>query len=192
MLNKIVLDLETQKDFAEVGGRNKNHLLRVSVAGIYSYAEDRFLCFAESELHKLGEILAASDQIIGFNVKAFDFEVLQPYLNFALSHIPALDILIEIEKVLGHRISLDTLAEATLGRKKMGTGLEAINLWRKGLVKELEKYCLNDVKLTREIYEFGQRQGKLLYKDFFEVREIPVSFPEPASRVNIARQASLF
>lgn len=192
MLNKIVLDLETQKDFSEAGGRGRQRQLRVSVAGIYSYSDDKYSVFEESEIHKLGEILMISDQIIGFNVKQFDLEVLRPYYNFSLDRVPILDILIEIEKVLGHRIGLDVVAEATIGQKKTGTGLAAINLWRAGNLEALKQYCLNDVKLTRQIYEYGRENGKLLYKDFFEVREIPVSFPEAEPRANVVRQGSLF
>jgi len=45
MLNKIVLDLETQKSFEEVGGFGKNHLLKVSVVGVYSYVQNKYLTF---------------------------------------------------------------------------------------------------------------------------------------------------
>lgn len=192
MLNKIVLDLETQKDFNEVGGRSKHHLLQVSVAGIYSYATDKYICYDEKELHKLGELLVAADQIIGFNIRQFDFVVLQPYLNFPLSSVPTLDILEEIEKALGHRISLESVASETLGTGKTGTGLGAIRLWRAGQIDELKKYCLADVKLTRGIYEYGQKYNRLLYKDFFETREIPINFPEAIQRVSVAKQTSLF
>lgn len=192
MLNKLVLDLETQKDFAEVGGRNRHHLLRVSLAGIYLYNSDAYESFLEKDLHKLGELLVEADQVIGFNVLQFDYAVLQPYVNFSLKSLPTLDILVEIEKVLGHRLSLDSLATATLGAGKTGTGLNAIRLWRAGQLEKLREYCLNDVKLTRQIYEHGVRHGKLLYKDFFETREIPVKFEEPPPRQNIAKQVSLF
>src|SRR5512132_3968187 len=101
MLKKIVLDLETQREFAEVGGRGKNHLLKISVCGIYDYSRDKYLIFEERELGKLAPILQTADQIIGFNIKDFDFEVLRPYLNFDIHAIPYLDILEEIEKVAG-------------------------------------------------------------------------------------------
>lgn len=192
MLNKIVLDLETQKDFAAVGGRSKNHFLKVSVAGIYSYAEDKYHCFTEKEMSKLGDILASADQIIGFNNRQFDHEVLQPYLNFSLEDIPTLDILEEVEKILGHRIGLDVISSATLGTGKTGSGLKAIQLWKTRQLEELKKYCLNDVKLTKDIYDYGQKYGKLLYRDFFETREIPVQFLEPEPRKNIVQQTSLF
>lgn len=192
MPNKIVLDLETQKDFAEAGGRSQHSKLRVSVCGIYSYADDSYQCFEEARLAKLGEILQAADQVIGYNIREFDFQVLQPYLNFSLETMPALDILEEIEKVLGHRIRLEAIAQATLGTGKTGSGLAAIGLWKAGQIEELKSYCLNDVKLTKEIYEYAQANGKLLFQDFFEVREIAVNFPEPAARVNATVQASLF
>lgn len=192
MLNKIVLDLETQKEFAEVGGRGRPHLLKVSVVGVYAYAEKKFMTFEERELHKLGELIATADQLIGFNIRQFDMQVLQPYLNFPVEKIPTLDILEEVDRALGHRIGLDAIAQATLGVGKIGSGLNAIRLWRAGHIDELKKYCLKDVELTRDIYDYGQKYKKLLYKDFFETRELPVNFPEPEVRQNVVKQTSLF
>lgn len=192
MSNKIVLDLETQKEFAEVGGRSAHGKLRVSVCGIYSYEQDQYLCFDESNLTKLGEMLQETDLVIGYNIKQFDFQVLQPYFNFSMDTVPALDILEEVEKVLGHRIRLEAIAQATLGTGKTGSGLASINLWKTGRIDELKSYCLNDVKLTREVYEYAKVNGKLLFQDFFETREIVLNFPEPAPRINTVVQSSLF
>jgi DEAD/DEAH box helicase domain-containing protein len=191
-MNKIVLDLETQKDFAEVGGRDRQHLLRVSLVGVYSYEGGNFLTFPESDMPKLEVMLAEADQVIGFNIKQFDYRVLAPYMKLDLSMIPTLDILVEIERALGHRISLDAVAQATLGEGKSGTGLEALRLFREGNMRALEKYCLDDVRLTRDLYEYGRREGKLLYRDFFETKEIPVHFAEPVPREMRTVQHSLF
>ena len=192
VINKIVLDLETQKDFAEVGGRSRHHLLRVSLAGIYSYRDNRFQVFGERDLHKLGEILTMADQVIGDNIKQFDYAVLRPYLNFSVAELPTLDLLEEVEKVLGHRISLNAIASATLNEQKTGTGLNAIKLWRNSQIDELKAYCLNDVKLTKDVYDFAMRNQKLLYKDFFETKEIPLRLTEPEPRGNVTVQESLF
>ena len=192
MLNKIVLDLETQKEFAAVGGRNANHKLRVSVCGVYSYVEDQYLCCDEKNLTKLGDMLQTTDLVIGYNIKQFDLAVLQPYFNFPMASVPVLDILEEVEKSLGHRIRLEAIAQATLGEGKTGSGLAAINLWKAGKLEELKTYCLNDVKLTKEIYEYGRQNGKVLFQDFFETREIAVNFPEPVPRVGARVQSSLF
>ncbi len=192
MLNKIVLDLETQKSFEEVGGFGKNHLLKVSVVGVYSYPLNKYLTFTEDQMYRLGEMLSEADQIIGFNIKNFDFQVLQPYMNFKLSEIPYLDILEEVEKIIGHRIKLDNLAQMTLGVGKSGDGLKALKYYRLGQMEELKKYCLDDVKITKEIYDYVLNYGKLLYKDYFETREMKVKFSEPAIRKPLARQAALF
>lgn len=191
-MNKIVLDLETQKSFDEVGGRSAHGKLRVSVCGIYSYEQDQYLCFDESNLAKLGEIFQETDLVIGYNIKDFDFQVLQPYFNFSMDTVPALDILSEVEKVLGHRIRLEAIAQATLGTGKTGSGLAAINLWKTGRIDELKSYCLRDVQLTRDVYEYAKVNGKLLFQDFFEIREIVMNFPEPAPRINTVVQSSLF
>src|SRR3989344_196816 len=192
MLNKIVLDLETQKSFEEVGGFGRNHLLKISVVGVYSYPQNKYLCFTEDQLYKLGEILQEADQIIGFNIKNFDFQVLQPYLSFKLSEIPALDILEEVEKLIGHRVKLDNLAQMTLGNGKSGDGLQALKFWKLGQIEELKKYCLDDVRITKELYDYVGKYSKLLFKDYFETREIKISFPEPAARKPITKQSALF
>lgn len=192
MLKKIVLDLETQKSFQEVGGRGKNHLLKVSVACIYDYSTDRYQAFEEYELSKLGPILQTADQIIGYNIKDFDFEVLQPYLNFNLSEIPYLDLLAEIEKVLNHRIKLEVVAQGTLGSGKSGSGTEALLFYKNGRMDLLKKYCLDDVKITKQIYDYALKNGKLLYKDFFKTKEIPLKIAEAAPRLGVKHQAALF
>jgi len=192
MLKKIVLDVETQKSFDEVGGRGKNHLLKVSVCVIYDYSTDKYTAYEERELPKLSPILQTADQIIGYNIKDFDFEVLQPYLNFKLSEVPYLDLLEEVEKVLGHRIKLESVAQGTLGSGKSGNGMEAILYFRNGRMDLLKKYCTDDVKITKQIYDYALKNQKLLYKDFFKVKEIPIKVKEPAPRVGVSHQAALF
>lgn len=192
MLKKIVLDLETQKTFEEVGGRGKNHLLKVSVAGIYDYSSDRFQVFREYEIPQLSSILQTADQIIGYNIKDFDFEVLRPYLNFDIYSVPCLDLLTEIEAVLNHRIKLEDVAQATLGAGKSGSGLEAIRLFKNGQWDDLSKYCLDDVKITKQLYDYAFKNHKLLYRDFFKIKEINIKITEPQPRVGVMHQASLF
>jgi DEAD/DEAH box helicase domain-containing protein len=191
-LKKIVLDLETQKSFQEVGGRGKNHLLKISVCGIYSYETDKYSIFEEHELGKLSPILQTADQIIGYNIKDFDFEVLKPYLNFDIFTIPYLDLLEEIANNLGHRIKLEDVAQGTLGAGKSGSGLQAILYYKNGRMDLLKKYCLDDVKVTKQIYDYALKNGKLLYKDFFKTKEMPIKIQEAKQRVGVLHQAALF
>ncbi len=191
-LKKIVLDLETQKSFEEVGGRGKNHLLKVSVCCIYDYSADRYLAYEEKELAKLAPLLQTADQIIGYNIKDFDFEVIQPYLNFDIFQVPYLDLLEEIEKALGHRLKLESVAQGTIGSGKSGSGKEALLYFKNGRMDLLKKYCLDDVKVTRQVYEYGLKNQKLLYKDFFKTKEIPLKIKDPQPRMGVKHQAALF
>ncbi len=180
----IVLDLETQKSFEEVGGRDHFHKLLVSVVGIYSYENDRFMTYTEPELLHLFPVLEEARLIIGFNIKRFDYKVLEPYHHRPLTQLPTLDILEEVVKTLGHRLRLETLARATLGRGKIGTGLDAIRYFQQGQVDKLKTYCLEDVKVTRDLYEYGKLHKKLLYYDRpgEKVLTLPVHWEDPSPR----------
>ncbi|OGY88790.1 MAG: hypothetical protein A2927_01585 [Candidatus Komeilibacteria bacterium RIFCSPLOWO2_01_FULL_45_10] len=174
MGDKLVLDLETKKTFEEVGGDHNKDQLEVSVCGVYSYDRDQFRAFKEEEFKELGEWLKAASLIIGFNSKSFDFNVLQPYFKFKLAKLPHLDILEEVYHALGHRLKLESLAQSTLGSGKSGTGLDAIWYFKNNDWDSLIKYCLDDVRVTRDLYEYGRRHGNLWYDNMGRHESIPV------------------
>ena len=173
----MVLDLETQKGFHEID-RKKLHLLKISVAGLYDSKTDAYSTFEEKEILKLEEMLKQADLIIGFNIRDFDFEVLAPYVMTPVKSLPILDLMVEIEKVRGHRVSLQSVAQATLKTSKSGSGWDALQLYKDGKMEELKKYCLDDVRLTKEIYEYGNQHGKIYFvssKDY-QTHEVIVSW----------------
>ncbi|MEK7519628.1 MAG: ribonuclease H-like domain-containing protein [Patescibacteria group bacterium] len=178
-MDQIVLDLETQHEFSEVGGREYPHLLKVSLVGVYSYARAAFLAFEEKDIPELEKLLSETDLLIGFNTKHFDYAVLQPYLkSLDLKKIPACDIMEDVANVLGHRLSLESIAQATLGTGKSGHGLDAIRYFREGNMEALKKYCLDDVRITRDIFEYGKQNGKILYTSKYRAESLsaPVSW----------------
>jgi len=190
----VVLDLETQKLFSDVGGRRDQ--LKVSVVGIYDYASNRYEMFEEREIPKLESFLRNASFLVGFNIREFDLEVLKPYLLMSLDGIPVLDLLEELEQNRGHRISLDSIAQATLKEGKSGSGLEAVQLFKEGRLEELKQYCLDDVRITKEIYEYGNSTGKILFlsnRDW-QVHEVPVKWGEkgPAAAVKTPFPSTLF
>lgn len=197
--NMVVYDLETQKTFDEVGevfGQKNHHLLQVSFLGLYSYDQQKYFGFFEKDLPNLEKILLAMRPlIIGFNTKSFDNAVLQPYFQeLSLASLPQLDILDEVHKQLGFRLKLETLAQACLGEGKSGSGLDAIKYWRTGNIAALTKYCMDDVRITKEVYEYGLRHGQLLYTSSGEIRDVPVSWgqlPTIADLVEEARKKHL-
>ena len=166
--NIIVLDLETKRTFEDVGGRDNLGALGVSVVGVFSYRHNDYQVFWETDFPKLLSILAEKPLIVGFNQRRFDLPVLQPYFkDFDLQKLSILDILEELTKTLGHRVSLDSVAQATLGTRKSGHGLDAIRYWNRQELDKLKKYCLDDVRITKEIYEFGAKHGELFFVDKF-------------------------
>lgn len=175
--NKIVLDLETQNTFDEVGRENL-HLLKISVVGIYHYLKDEYRIFEEKDLAELEEILKTADLVIGFNIKRFDWVVLDPYLNIPVHQLPTLDIMQKIVKVVGHRVSLQSVAMATLKEGKSGHGLDAIKYFRQGEMDKLKKYCLDDVRLTRELYDYVLKHNQLSFTSRYgeSNRTIPLRF----------------
>lgn len=158
----VVLDLETKKGFDAIEwDRSRLKDLEVSVVGIYRYETDEFLIFKESQLKDLGKILRKATKVIGFNLFNFDYPVLSPYVSFDLFQLPTIDILQDVKKAVGHRVSLDSLAIATLNTQKTGDGLLAIKLYEQGKMAALKNYCLEDVKITRDLYEYGFNHGVL-------------------------------
>ena len=157
----LVIDIETKNTFADVG-RDNFDALEVSLVGLYSYKQNKFFHSWEEEMDKLGKFLSTAEQIIGFSISRFDLPVLKKHFDFDLFSISRFDILDEIELLLGRRVGLDILAKANLGFGKNGHSLEASGLYRDGKMEELKNYCLNDVKITKELYELIQKQGYLL------------------------------
>ncbi|MBI4372861.1 MAG: ribonuclease H-like domain-containing protein [Candidatus Omnitrophica bacterium] len=175
--NYLVLDLETQKTFDAVG-RNNLHRLKVSVVGVYDYLTDEYRIYEESEISVLEERLKTAELLIGFNIRRFDLAVLAPYLFLSVDTLPVLDLMEEIEKVRGHRVALHSVAQATLGVTKTGEGMNAVHLYEQGRIEELKRYCLNDVRLTKGIYDYGCRENRVFFisnRDWKKY-EIPIAW----------------
>lgn len=161
-MQTIVLDLETEKDFKAVGGKQNMHLLGVTVVGTYNYGNDSFYAYEKEEFSELEQILKSSSLVVGFNINHFDLPVLAPHVGFDVSILTVLDLMLDVEKALGFRVSLDNLSRATLGVGKSGMGLEAIEWWQAGEKQKVKDYCIQDVRLTRDLYEFGKKEGYVL------------------------------
>lgn len=162
-MKRIVLDLETKHSFDEVGGREHIEELEVSLVGIYDYTTNRLTAYDENQLDKVEKVLDNTDELIGFNVKNFDIPVLAPHFSGSIGeNIAVVDIMDDVERALGFRVSLNNIAGASLGLSKSGHGLDAIRWYREGKLDILRKYCLDDVKITKKIYDYGKSHGYFL------------------------------
>jgi DEAD/DEAH box helicase domain-containing protein len=160
----VVFDLETQNLFEDVGGRSNIALLKVSCAVTWSSIRNDFSVYWEKDVPALVAELKSAGRVVGFNVKGFDYEVLRPYVpNERLQFLPTLDIMDELFRALSFRVSLDSVARATLGETKSASGIQAVQWWLEGKLDPLVEYCKADVDVTRRIYEFGCANGYVNY-----------------------------
>jgi DEAD/DEAH box helicase domain-containing protein len=160
-----------------VGGRHNIPRLGLSVAVTYSTADSEYHHYTEETVADLIEELKAADLVVGFNVIRFDYEVLRAYTDYPLRKLPTVDMLDDIYRTLGFRISLDALASATLEIGKSADGLQAIRWWRQGKMQELFDYCQQDVEVTRQLYEFGRQNKYVQYRDRrWRMKRVPVNW----------------
>jgi DEAD/DEAH box helicase domain-containing protein len=181
MKNTVYFDLETQKSADEVGGWDKIRDMRMSVGVTYSTARGEYLIYGPDKVNALIEELRRADLVVGFNSLRFDYTVLQGHNDFFdPEQIPTLDMLIEVQKSLPHRLSLDSIAQASLGIEKTSEGLQAIKWFKEGKLLEIAEYCCFDVKITKLVHEFGAANKQLFYTNRFGKKlSVPVSWAAP-------------
>ena len=109
------------------------------------------------------EQLSRADLVVGFNVLDFDYQVLHAYSPVDFSSWNTFDILKDIRERLGHRLSLDSLATATLGTPKSADGLDAIRWYREGKIEKIIDYCTSDVNITFRLFEHGLKKKYFLF-----------------------------
>lgn len=189
MSKEAILDIETKNTIQDGEGWNLKKF-RISVIGVYFTQTDTYETYEEHELPKLWKLLEEMDRIIGYNILHFDLPVMNNYYAGDFLQFPTLDLLVEVEKGLGFRVKLDDLAKANLGIGKSGTGLQAIEFYKQGKMQELKDYCLQDVKVTKLLYDKGLAEGRLVFNDRFSgERQIEVDFTQneaaPSSAINL-------
>jgi hypothetical protein len=185
MSDIIVFDIETKNSFDDVGGRSNLKNLNVSVIGAYSYDSDKYFCFDEYELDQFGEMVKCAGLVVSFNGKQFDIPVLEKYYDFKIASVSHYDIFEEVCKLIGRRIGLGPLAEANLkdGEGKGGSGLEAISLYNRGEIEKLKKYCIQDVKVTKGVFDIIRDKGCLWVpnKHIPQMEKIEIVYEEDKS-----------
>ncbi|HEY4505232.1 MAG TPA: ribonuclease H-like domain-containing protein [Candidatus Paceibacterota bacterium] len=174
-MRKVVFDIETKNIFQDVGSNNPEDL-DISVVGVYDYETDKYLTFLQEEFDKMWSFFKKADVIITFNGEYFDIPLLNKYYKKAghgdLKNIRSLDIFKEVKQTSGRWLKLDKIAEGTFGINKVGDGLEAVKWWRTGEIDKIKKYCTEDVKITKDVYEFALKNKKIMYKEGPFVKEI--------------------
>lgn len=177
---QVILDVETKKSFEEVGGYFPDRL-GISFVGVCiredNTSKGEMKGFFEPDLPDLFPLLEKADVVIGFNIDDFDMQTLVPYYSADISVIPTLDVMQRIKKSAGHRIGLDAVAQDTIGVGKTGHGLDAIKYYKNQDWEKLRDYCLQDVAVTRDVYDYGLQKGLVKFRNKWNrLIECPVDF----------------
>ena len=167
----IVFDLETQNIFSEVGSSDPT-ALDISVATVYDSETDKYTTVTIDEIDTLWPIIEQADALVGYNSNHFDIPLLNKYYPGDLTQIKSIDLLEDIKESLGRRLRLDSVASATVGAKKSADGLQAVRWWRDGKIDEIKKYCEQDVKVTKKVFDYAREHGHIKFKDGHRKREV--------------------
>ena len=180
MSKEVVLDIETD---GLIGPNNA--MPKITLIGVYFYETDEYASYLEHQLAELWPRLERAGRIIGYNTKGFDYPVMNSYYPGDFLTFPSLDLLEVIRDSLGFRVKLDDVAQATLGIGKSGHGLQALEYFKKGEFDKLRDYCLMDVKITKEVYDYGRDKGEVYYQDRSGAKKtVKVDFRIPTAKPN--------
>ncbi|MBN1618951.1 hypothetical protein JW887_06470 [Candidatus Dojkabacteria bacterium] len=171
----IFFDVETKNSFDVNSPDSGLASMEVSFVGAFDDKAGKYYSFWEKDLPFLEELLNSGEMVVGYNSWAFDYGVLSKYFEFNIYSLPSLDLMVAMKNIVGFRPKLDDLARANFGKGKLGSGYDALLYWQKGDLDKLEKYCLEDVRLTYEVWKKGKEEGKLNYytrSGFFNETEV--------------------
>ncbi|MGJ8696220.1 MAG: ribonuclease H-like domain-containing protein [Verrucomicrobiaceae bacterium] len=173
MPGTVYFDLETQRSFGDVGGAANKDKMGMSVGVTFSTETGQYHIFGEDEVEALIDQLVKAELVVGYNHVQFDYPVLHGYTIYDLADQTVnCDMMLKLEETLGFRLKLDSVAKATLGAAKTADGLDALKWWQEykksgelGPMMKIAEYCCYDVKVTKEVYEFGKKNGYVAYDD---------------------------
>ncbi|MDA0811733.1 MAG: ribonuclease H-like domain-containing protein [Verrucomicrobia bacterium] len=179
--NFVYFDLETRRSANDVGGWAHKARMGMSVGVTYSSAKREYIIYPEEEASALIEEIMTADLVIGYNHVSFDYEVLMGYSTWDIAPATrSLDMMVDIEEKLGHRLKLESIASACLGAGKSADGIDAIRWWQQGEIMKIAEYCCFDVKVTKLVHEFGVENGFVRYIDRFgNVQKVDVDWEAP-------------
>lgn len=157
----------------------------ISVICAYSYLFEEYTVWFGSDLMDFIAYMNLHTRLIGFNHIKFDNELLMAVsrsygldsdlVHKSIANLYHFDILREayiayeidaypvIFTKLHKGFKLDNFSLSNFRARKTGDGALAPVLWQQGKKSEVVNYCLNDVKLTKRLYDRILNDGFLLH-----------------------------
>lgn len=170
----LVFDIETTNTFRHISDKNVRDL-NIAIVGAYDSTDNSYTSYTVEELPQFWPRVEQTEALVGFNSDTFDIPLLDKYYPGDLLAFKSIDLLKSVQESLGRRLRLNNLAEATLNEGKSADGLKAIEWWQQGEVDKVREYCLQDVKVTKDLFEFAQENGYVAYKDLTEKKKIKLN-----------------
>jgi DEAD/DEAH box helicase domain-containing protein len=151
---------------------------RCSVCGAYFSWLDEYIAFLEEDIVDFLNMTREADLIVGYNHIGFDLPVLQKYVSWNLQELPKYDIMAEIHKNAGFRPKLNDICKANLNHDVKTDSYEVYKnyYWDKEWGKLID-YCMNDVRLTEQIFRIVLKENKLKYLDLNKTYEVMLAKP---------------
>lgn len=172
-MREITFDIETANILPSLARQDVTRL-ELAVVAIHDSETGEFSSYSKEELPRLWPIIEKADTLIGYNSNSFDIPLLNHYYPGDLTRIHSVDLMVEVQNVLGRRLRLQSIAEATLKVGKSGDGLQSVRWWQEGLYDKVREYCIQDVRITRQLYDYALEKGVLKYKDLKDIRDVKV------------------
>lgn len=166
----VTFDIETANWMSDIGSSDPADLT-IALVCMHDSETDSYSSYLEPELARMWPILERTDVLVGYNSNHFDIPLLNKYYPGDLTKIKSLDIMQEVYSVVGRRLKLDAIAEATLGEKKSASGAQSLQWWRAGEVEKVRAYCLKDVEITKKIFDYALAKKSLKYQELGYARE---------------------
>ena len=136
----------------------------VSVVAAYSYLTDSYHVFMKDNLHELQNLADEHSVVVGFNSMRFDDQLLKAH---GVEVMTTFDLMREIQAAAKHlpwpkgsgrrAYSLSAMARANELRDKTGSGADAPMLFQRGRIGELVSYCVQDVAITKQLFDRRER-----------------------------------
>ena len=130
-MHVVYFDLETKYSADEVGGWGNIEDMGMSVGILWDTSDSKFHIYLEDQIQDLINHCKRANLVVGFNHISFDYRVVagvkysnreqRQRLHTDLAELNNMDMLVEVKKVLGHRLKLDSIARPTLEMDSPGS-----------------------------------------------------------------------
>lgn len=186
MIGRIILDVESAKTVEQVGGWGNVGKLGIGVAAVFREYQESYRLYGSGDWLALRQTILNADEICGYNIWGFDLpliwemgkkefwqsdiaKVIRPKV-YDLFRLVCLGLGRTPDSPPPAGFDCDTLAMETLGEGKTEDGKEAPLMYQRGEFCRLHTYCMNDVRLERNLVTFAKRHGYLLGANATRVR----------------------